>query len=514
MDGKYYARRLEERLPKAMQGGPKMSALFETLGQEMSRMANGATLLMRSRWHALARGWTSPDADPDEKQDTELGCIGGLFGLKPGRDEGDPKYRRRLIEFVKIHRVGLGSAPALLRLVALVYRAESSPEIVWSGGTAAAHLTVGDETGHKRLLRLELLDNPPRTAETVFKDAAPGTPETRTKLIITNYGLDAAMPTIELTAKNSAVAVPMLTHEETGNIILYTGRVPQGMHLCLRSGKPPLIDGFLRNEAPLRYSRYDEARFDTATDRIEARFAEIDFDTPDLMLVGHGFKFGEFRFYSPTETLKGQFASFGSDLEFPLLHPGESRWSYCTLNRAELASYLGNRDDAESLLQYALEKGDPQPVDLKFSWQERVPACLLLRIPGDYVPPFMNNLGELEQALNRALDYGRAAGVKARLEVYLPFKEQPLEVRDHPGIHVQTDLREEHDIEDKMAPPAMRMKLAEQVDADDRFGTSGVYDHTHLDHARFVSADNADYRGRYDQGQYDIVKYTREEEPP
>ena len=495
MDSKYYARRLEERLPKAMQGGPKMSALFEALGQEMRRMANGATLLMRSRWHALARGWADPDAD--KKQDTELGRIGALFGLKPGRDEGDPKFRRRLLEFVRIHRVGLGSAPALLRLAALVYRAESSPEIVWSGETVTARLAVTDEMGNQRLLRLELQDNPPRSAEAVFKNVIPGTEDTqKTRLIVTNYGLEAAMPTIELTATKSAVAVPMLTHEETGISILYVGRVPQGMHLCLRNGKPPLIDGFLRNEAPLRYSRYDEARFDTATDRIEARFAEIDMEIADIMLVGHGFKFDEFRFYAPTDTQKGQFASFGSDLDFPLLSPGESRWIYRTLSRTELASYLVDRDDAESLLQFALDKGDVQPVDLKFSWRERVPACFTLRIPGDYVPPFMENLGELEQALNRALEYGRAAGIKARLEVYMPFSEQPLEVRDHLGIHTRTALREDHDIGEQMTPPAMQMKLEDRVDVGDRFGTSGLYDHTHLDHARFVSADKVDYRGR------------------
>ena len=517
MDKHYYARRLEERLPRVMQGGPQMAALFEALGQEMVRMACGATFLMRSRWQGLAKGWIDPGADLDavEKQDTELGRIGTLFGLQPERDESEPQFRRRMLDFVRIHCDGLGSAPALLRLAALVYRAEDAPKITWREESALAEFNVADGTSGIRCLTLELRDNPVKTVEAVFKDVTAETKETKkTRLTVTNYGLDAAMPTIELTATKSAVAVPMLTHEETGTSILYVGRVPQGMHLCLRNGKSPLIGGFLRNEAPLQYSRYDETRFDTPTDRIEARFADIDLETADIMLVGHGFRFDEFRFHAPTDTHKGQFASFGSDLDFPLLPPGESRWSYRTLSRTELVSYLVDRDDAESLLQYALVEEDSPPVDLKFSWQERVPACFLLRIPGDYVPPFMENLGELEQALNRALEYGRAAGIKARLEVYIPFSEQPLEVRDHLGIHTRTALREDHDIWEKMVPPAMRMELEERIDAGDRFGTSGIYDNTHLDQATFVSADRLDYRGRYDQGQYDIVKYTGEEEPP
>ncbi len=43
MDKHYYAGRLEERLPRVMQGGPQMGALFEAVGQEMVRMACGAT---------------------------------------------------------------------------------------------------------------------------------------------------------------------------------------------------------------------------------------------------------------------------------------------------------------------------------------------------------------------------------------------------------------------------------------------------------------------------------------
>jgi hypothetical protein len=468
MDSHYYAGRMVQRLPRVLQGGPNIRALFEALGLEMSWMARGATVLMRSRWHGLARGWVDHEPDVAKKKDTELGLMGALFGLLPGGGESTQQFRRRMLDFVRIHQTGLGSAQALLRLAALVYRAEDEPDITWKGETAVAKFTVRNGSTGSRPLQLELIDNPSQNAEEGFDKVEASTDKAETELPIINKGLDKAVPRIELRANYGEVAVPMLVQVESGRRILFVGRVPDQGCLNLTSGKPPLLDG-------------------RRTDR--------------TLLVGHGFRYDQpdARFHSPGANV--QFASFDSETEFPLLVPGESRWRYRTLNHAELADYLADREETERqrLLAAAPDVNKAPPVDLRFFWEERLPATFTLCIPSDYVPPFMDNMGKLEQSLNRALEYGRAAGVQAKLEVMMPLQEQPLPVGERLAIRTNTTFRATHDIREEFPPPAVHMEMRDRVDLAERFGTSGVFDNAYLNQATFVANGKVDERDETDK---------------
>lgn len=479
MNSHYYAQRLLERLPRVLQGGANIDTLFEILGQEMVHMDRGASLLIRSRWHGLARGWDDRTMGPAFKKATELGRLGVLLGLVPGHDESARQFRRRMLDFIRIHRNGLGSAPAILRLAALVYRAVNTPEISWEENDSAnnqeymkeymavAKFKVMDHKGDERTLRLELMDNPSKSTYTTFENI---TSDTEKELIITNSGLYGAAPRIELFAKDTTVLAPMLEHLETGRRALFVGRIPKGTKLSLAAGSQPLIDG-------LR-------------------------DHTGELLLGRGFVYGQARFYSPPDTpqLAARFASFESENKFPVMGPGENHWRYLNLSREALEGYLVEKDEdkRKSMLEkydrWMREKCDApgmkkNGVDLSFFWQERIPAAFTLRIPADYCPPFMENLGELERGLNRALEYGRVAGVNARLEITARFTEETLNVEDSLGIRASAGFFESQNVQEQQPPSTARIKMAEQVDLDDRFGVSGVFDNSSLDYSTFTTSD-------------------------
>jgi hypothetical protein len=438
-DKHYYAQRLKERLPRVLQSGQNLSALFEVLGQEMIHMEDSARRLMRSRWYGTAAGWPDPEKSPVRKRDTELGKIGALFGCLPGSGESTAQFRRRLVDFVHLHwKDGLGTAASILKLVALVYRAEKVPDkIEWNNNTSAAEFDVRDSQGKRRTLKLKLMDNPQRTYVGPRRDRVC---KHNSDILVVNQGLDPAIPKIELTAKYGSVAVPMLVHEETGTHLLYAGFIPRGVRLTLEEGKPPLLNGRPRKDFLQRYPRFDQAKFQTKWSA--ARYTESDLEEADAVIIGHGFRYNSARFSTENSPAPVQFASFGKALHFPHLVRGENHWHYRTVDKKELTSFLeniinlsdGQRDkllktgliniedlsdpNINKLLKHAKDPSDPDPpeIDLKFIWQSRVPACFVLRIPADYVPPFMQDFDELKQAVNRALEYGSAAGVKFELE--------------------------------------------------------------------------------------------------
>ena len=436
-DKHYYARRLKERLPRVLQSGHNLSTLFEVLGQQMIHMEDGARLLMRSCWYGLARGWKDPGQDPSRKRETELGKIGTLFGCLPGIDESTAQFRRRLVDFVHIHwEVGLGTAPSILKLVALVYRAEKVPDkIEWKEEMAVARFDVRDKQGKSHRLKLELMDNPPRQYG-VPQEVRVCEPDS--DFVVVNRGLDPAIPKIELTANYGAVAVPMLVHEETGTQILYTGLIPKGVLITLEHGKSPLLNGLERKKFLHNcYPHFNKAEFDSV------RYADSDLEEADAVFIGHGFRYNSARFWSQEIPVPARFASFGIKPEFPYLARGENHWRYRTLGPNTLNTYLENLknlsdeniakllktnlinledlsvENIKKLLVHAQDSVAPR-IDLKFIWESRAPACFVLRIPGDYVPPFMHNFDELKQAVNRALEYGRAAGVEFELAIQKP----------------------------------------------------------------------------------------------
>jgi hypothetical protein len=434
-DKYYYAQRLNERLPRVLQGAPNLQKLFEAIGDEMSQLAAGTSLLMRSRWQGLARGWEDPRAEPAKKRNTELGRIGRMFGCLPGIGESAAQFRRRLLDFIRLHRDGLGTAPSLLRLVALVYRADDTPIITWEEEKAVAVFHVRDQKGDSRRLRLELRNNPEKTyvkkCTGVKPDISPESEADPVKLedapddgaCLINEGLNPAMPEIELSATYGDVAVPMLIHEETGIHILYIGFIPKGVCLSFDRQLRPLLDHQPRIEFLKRYPRFNTAKFHSSAS--SARYADSDLEETDMLLTGHGFSYGRARFGSRTYPVAGQarFASFGSMKDFPVMNPGTNRWRYSTLGRQKLRSYLKNiesisDEQKNKLLQHAWEEQTAPKIDIKFAWQTRVPTCFALEIPADFWPPFMEHFEELKQAVERALNYGRAAGVTFQLETY------------------------------------------------------------------------------------------------
>ncbi len=410
---------MQERLPRVLQGGPetKLRKLLDVISAEMVRMAQGTTGLMRSRWVGLARGWQSPQDDLAQKQNTELAQIGRLLGCLPRARESTLQFRRRLLEFVAIHREGLGTARSLLRLVALVYGAEHPPRItIKEDMTTEAEFEVPDRQERQCKLKLKLLDNPMRTNRidpTVFD---PITDDgSQRVLVIENQGVYAAFPRIELTAREKDVAVPMLFNRQTGQMVMYVGQVPKGSRLTLENGKPPLLDNLLRKKFLQNYAGFNQAHFCPSSSKVQAQFAVSDVEKIDALLNGYAFQFNKAQFYSSEAKHAARFARFGGQLEFPKLPPGKSEWGYTTLRPEQLYYYIENLPAREKLLSHALNQPPPR-VKLSFVWQEHLSACFALRIvPDDYVPPFMHSPDELQQAIERALNYGKAAGVQFKL---------------------------------------------------------------------------------------------------
>ena len=216
MDGAQYARRLASRLPTILQDGENINRLFLALGTELARMDRETTLLMRSRWYALARGWSPAEKQRDTLMATELGRIGALYGLDPSGDETSDQFRKHLFEYVAIHRSGLVAATGIIHLVALEYRAEGLPEVTWEGDKAIGTFRVRDGSERKDI-RVELVDAPP-TQNSVHRLGA----ATRENILLSNTGLDPVVPEITLTAINdNEVAVPVLSHEETGLRVMF-----------------------------------------------------------------------------------------------------------------------------------------------------------------------------------------------------------------------------------------------------------------------------------------------------
>lgn len=489
MDSHPLAARMTGRLPKAMQAGVRIRALFTALGEEMACMGETTKLLMRSRWYRHARGWFDANANLATKRTTELGRLAAMFGLYPGRDETTPHFRRRLAEYVHIHRAGMGTARAILRLAALVYRAQTDPHIYWKDGTAVAQFSVADADNTRRL-RLELSENPLEPAAVTFSPMQPGN-----TYAMTNDSLDAPMPRLVITpdpSHNRAVAVPMLVHKESGIRILYVGRIGPDTQLQLQSNALPRLLG--------------KEALGSGGPGFESSAAGT-----GLLMTGGGARFNRIE----TRFDEAAFAAFTAQGALPALQPGQHHWVYRTLTRKELASYLLRQPDRDRLLKNAADEEGP-PIRLTISWRGRRPACFVLKIPGDYVPPFMENFRQLHAALNRMLQYGRAAGVQARLETALRLKEA-LKLADRPG-RMQAGLRvsdvsEKPPLGEIMAAPAMALGFTDRLQPGERWATSGILDNAHFDYATFTKGVETGERAGSEKDRHDRAGlYPKEEQ--
>ncbi|QRN93829.1 hypothetical protein JRI60_32305 [Archangium violaceum] len=457
------ARRMVGYLPPVLQTGRQLNLFFETLGQELGQMELWLTRLMRSRWYTLARGFR-PDDSLSVKAASELGRLGALYGLVPRRGESDTYFRQRIAALVELHRTGLSTAPSLLGLVSLVYMAQQPPELSWEGEIAIGTFQVPEADGSTREMRVTLADKPLTPASTRFLGIGAGQ-----QLLTTNNGLEEAIPEICLKAAEADIPIPLLHHEESGLDVIFLGLVPKGQTLTLRDKYVPLLDGRPVKEPvivahPTRFSgREDQGP--------RARF-----NAPD-----------------------SRFAVFKQDNELPPLVPGRNHWSYETLTRAKLTSYLRGTPGLELDKALALiPEGKPSPrADLQFNWIELAPATFTLSIPVDYVPPHLQVPGEdgtvpglpgLVRELAAALTYGRAAGVRWRIELILPMPAEEVSLGESPALmELATSFTEEARATDSPIAVAPNLILTEQVGEldDSRLTWSGFFDHTRFNTSRF-----------------------------
>jgi hypothetical protein len=457
------ARRMVGYLPPVLQTGRQLNHFFETLGKELGQMELWLTRLMRSRWYTLARGF-SPDDTLSVKAGSELGRLGALYGLVPRRGESDTYFRQRLATLVELHRTGLSTAPALLGLVSMVYLAHQPPDISWEGEAAIGTFQVPQADGSMRELRVVLADKPLTPASTRFVGIGAGQ-----QLLTTNHGLEEAIPEISLKAAEADIAVPLLHHEESGLDVIFLGRVPKGQTLTLRDKYVPLLDGRPAREPvivahPTRFVGRDD------------QGPRARFDAPD-----------------------SRFAVFKQDQELPRLVLGRNHWSYETLTRTKLASYLRGTPglDLDKALAQATEDKNSPRADLQFSWLELAPATFTLSIPVDYVPPHLQVPGEdgtvpglpgLVRELAAVLTYGRAAGVRWRIELMLPMPAEKVSLGESPALmELAASFTSKVKASDALTSFGSTLTLTEQVSEpdDSRLTWSGFFSHTRFNTSRF-----------------------------
>lgn len=453
-------RRMLASLPLLLQEGANIGDLFAALARVLSGevedggMEHGLTRLLRSRWHGLARGW-SPE-DPAAPASSELGRVAALYGFAPTHDETAAAFRRRLVEFIAIHRDGLTTVPAILRLVALVYQAEASPTITWDDdGRLARADFVALAGGERSPIRVELQENPRDPSVARFTAVSPAR-----RMIVTNAGLDPAVPEIRLRPIATPARAPVIIHSGSGLRLIFVGVVAAGQTLTLRHRQPPLLDGVPQPASPVLLT--NPFVFDGATSRFGGKDGGKD-------------------------SVGARFSVASRDASLPTLEPGESGWTYDVMSRSELAAFLGPWPELAALA----DKADPVPkapdADIELRWDESAPASIALRVPADRVPAtFAGDLGAFVRALEWALAYGRAAGIRTRVELALPHVHERLELGDEPSVRVDAGFAEAESIKESAPPPAPGIGLKDTLTPPtDALSFGGLFDTTPFDTSLF-----------------------------
>lgn len=459
-------RQMLASLPLLLQGGANIGELCRHIARTLSgepedcALEYGITRLLRSRWHSMAQGWSEPV--PELRQGSELGRIGALFGFPPARGEQVEAFRRRLVEFIAIHRAGLTTASAILRLVALVYQAEDRPAITWvddpprTTRIARAAFMAAGPGGERREVNVDLLDNPTAPNSVHFAQVPAAS-----RLTVTNMGLDPAIPEIRLHPLGKPARAPMFVHSATGLRLIYVGVVKPDETLTLRNARPPLINGIPQSDAtPVLLTN------------------PFVFDGESSRFAGPGLEGARFSVAS----LQGKRSLANEAEPIMLLAPGESTWIYDAIGQDELKAFLAPFYDLNQPTEVAaLDKlvtsvADPVPAaptaDIELEWDESVPASFALRVPADHVPHVFEldgesdpgkRLGAFVRELEWALNYGRAAGIRARVELALPHVSESLDLGDAHTTTVEVSLAEQQPIGEDLPPPTPGVHIDESL---------------------------------------------------
>ena len=175
------------------------------------------------------------------------------------------------------------------------------------------------------------------------------------------------------------------------------------------------------------------------------------------------------------------------DSSLPTLEPGESAWTYDVMSRSELTAFLGPWPELAAYAQSA----DPVPkapsADIELRWDESVPASLALRVPADRVPAaFAGDLGAFVRGLEWALAYGRAAGIRSRVELALPHVHERLLLRDELTLRAAAGFREAAPIQESAPPPTPGIGLTDTLKPPtDALSFGGLFDTTPFDTSLF-----------------------------
>lgn len=457
MNGNERARRMQSYLPLLMQRGANLGRLLGALGNEFGLMEQGLERLMRARWYTHAEGYASEESFAKRLQ-SEIGRIGPLFGLFPGSNEDADFFRRHIAALVDVHRTGLTTAPALLRLVSLVYMAEQPPHIEKKGDDVAVGLFK--IAGNDQLVRVEIQDSPTNNADAPFEGLVAGQ-----DILVTNRGLHEAIPDISIRASaGGEVCVPILSHRESGWDLLFAGRIGAGRTLLIRHEREALLDGAPAT-GPIICSnptRFYDAAHPSWPSNARARY----------------------------DSLEAVFSEFEPSRSVPALIPGENHFHYDTLTRAELVSYLYGMPGAQQIIAaLPATNSASASVNVQFRWAEATPATFVLRIPGNYVPPRFGEGGlpALIRELAQTLEYGRAAGVRASIEVTVPMLPEKVEVQDRPlAMDVSISFGEAGRVKDMPVVADSAMTLQDEVHPlQDDLVWDGVFDATRFSDSRF-----------------------------
>ncbi len=484
------ADRMIARLPRLLQAGANIRTILKTLGADFDIMEQATRRLLESRWYMLAGGFEA-DAELDAKALSDLGAIGALFNLRPAPGESDAYFRRHLTELVQLHLSGLSRAKSLLHLVSFSYLAEQPPNIEVRETHSIGRFRVPDgldEAGNElfRNLEVELVDNPLSSVSATFLEVG-----ANQQMAMVNGGLEDAYPSIELKALKAPIQFPMLHHEQTGFDLIFLGTLAENQTLSIRDGEEPLVDGNPTN-GKLVVSN-------------PTRFAGSILD-PYVYHFGLDAKSADARFSICELTIRS----------LPL-RIGENRWLYRTLTRSELHAYIGHDENLVGYVDQALETSGSPPADIMFRWMEVTPAAFELRIPADYVPPHYRTRNGSDIVLDyvrffrdirAALEYGRAAGVRATVAFSLDLQPEVVTMSENFGMTVDLAFSENEPMVDH--PPSF-VGSVELVDSfqepTEHLDFGGIFNRTRFDSSWIQSAEESLMDGFYDQATFGLAKF-------
>ncbi|MEY3213093.1 MAG: hypothetical protein RIT28_3574 [Pseudomonadota bacterium] len=472
------AQRMEDRLPRVLQGGANTRRLLVALAEELAREERGNQLLLMSRWFELAQGWVAKDvraardgeADQAAKDAAERGMTAGrdlgrlvsLLGLRPEVGESARALRERAAAFVSIHREGLGTARAIFKLAALVYRAKWPPTVTWEQGVAIGTFEVSDARGKPKHLRLELRESPAEAVEQTFTGVQHGMvlltshdglpPLYQGENVVDGQRVELPRPELQLTARGGPVAFPCVTHVESGELLLFLGEIPEGDALSLRHDRPPRMNGkVIPDGDSLLLCAADPPRFNQAkfkSDALGARFTRL--------------RYGR---------------------SVPELRPGVNHFMVRFLTEEQVLGLVSSGVVPPSV-------GPTPPaasLELSLRWRASAPATFALRVPADHLPERFSTLDALADELTQAIEYGRAAGVRGRLELAVPTQRDVVTLRDHLGLDATLSPREPIAVDDARLGFDTALTLTEaDLSPEERFATPARFDEHRFNHGLFM----------------------------